>query len=338
MNKASLMIDIEGQILSSDDIELIKSPFVGGLILFSRNYLDRSQLIDLCFEIKSIKPEMIIVVDQEGGRVQRFKKDFTSIPAMQKLGNLVQRDKDEGLNLCRETGWLMASELIACGVDLSFSPVLDLDRSSSSIIGDRAFSDQIDIVVDCARAFIFGMNEAGMAGIGKHFPGHGGVKEDSHIQTPIDSRELDELFKEDLKPYVILQNLLGGVMSAHLTFPKVDNNAVSFSYFWLTTILRQQLGFEGVVFSDDLSMKGADVAGNYSDKAQKALDAGCDMLLVCYNRKGAIEVLEYLEENQISKSSKIINMLKTKELDWNDLVKNKRRDSIISSLADMDLA
>ena len=185
MNKASLVIDIEGQILSSDDIELIKSPFVGGLILFSRNYLDRNQLIDLCFEIKSIKPEIIIVVDQEGGRVQRFKKDFTSIPAMQKLGNLVQHDKNEGLNLCRETGWLMASELIACGVDLSFSPVLDLDRSSSSIIGDRAFSDQLDIVIDCARAFIFGMNEAGMASIGKHFPGHGFINEDSHPQRTV---------------------------------------------------------------------------------------------------------------------------------------------------------
>ena len=173
MNKASLMVDIEGPSLSSDDIELIKSPYVGGLILFDRNFIDRDQLTDLCFEIKSNKPEIIIAVDQEGGRVQRLKKGFSLIPPMQRLGDLVLHERELGLDLCKETGWLVASELIACGVDLSFSPVLDLDQNSSSVIGDRAFSDQIDVVIDCARAFIFGMHEAGMASVGKHYPGHG---------------------------------------------------------------------------------------------------------------------------------------------------------------------
>mgnify|MGYP001156994954 FL=1 len=332
------MIDIESVLLSDEDINVIKNPHVGGIILFERNFKSRDQIKDLCANIREVKKEILIAVDHEGGRVQRFKNDFTHIPPMQSIGNIAKSNHDKAIKLANDIGWLIASELISCGVDISFTPVLDLDIDMSTIIGNRAFSDDPQIVIDLAESLILGMQDAGMVATGKHFPGHGGVKEDSHIQTPIDSRELDELFKEDLKPYVILQNLLGGVMSAHLTFPKVDNNAVSFSYFWLTTILRQQLGFEGVVFSDDLSMKGADVAGNYSDKAQKALDAGCDMLLVCNNRKGVIEVLEYLEENQISKSSKIINMLKTKEIDWNDLVKNKRRDSIISSLADMDLA
>ena len=178
MNKASLMIDIEGPFLSQEDIELIGSPHVGGLILFERNFLDRNQITDLCFEIKSKKPEIIIAVDQEGGRVQRFKKGFSQIPPMQKLGDLVSYDKHAGLDLCKNAGWLIASELIASGIDLSFSPVLDLDQDLSSIIGDRAFSDQIDIVIECARAFIFGMNEAGMACVGKHFPGHGSISED----------------------------------------------------------------------------------------------------------------------------------------------------------------
>ena len=332
MNKASLMIDIEGQILSSDDIELIKSPFVGGLILFSRNYLDRNQLIDLCFEIKSIKPEMIIVVDQEGGRVQRFKKDFTSIPAMQKLGNLVQRDKDEGLNLCRETGWLMASELIACGVDLSFSPVLDLDQSSSSIIGDRAFSDQIDIVVDCARAFIFGMNEAGMAGIGKHFPGHGFINEDSHLEKPVDNRSLEEIEKNDLVPFSELINVLDGIMTAHILFPKVDKDISTFSDVWIKEILREKLSFSGLIFSDDLSMEGTNDYKNFYDKAKKSIISGCEMILICNNREGVKDALKYFEEENIKPSEKCFSVLMSRDLSWSDLEKNKDRDRIINNL------
>ena len=206
MNKASLMIDIEGPFLNQEDIELIGSPHVGGLILFERNFLDRNQITDLCFEIKSKKPEIIIAVDQEGGRVQRFKKGFSQIPPMQRLGDLVSYDKHAGLDLCKNAGWLIASELIASGIDLSFSPVLDLDQDLSSIIGDRAFSDQIDIVIECARAFIFGMNEAGMACVGKHFPGHGSISEDSHLEKPIDRRALNEIEKKDLIPFKELIN------------------------------------------------------------------------------------------------------------------------------------
>lgn len=181
------------------------------------------------------------------------------------------------------------------------------------------------------------MKNAGMASTGKHFPGHGGVEADSHLEAPKDLRELEELYDYDLKPYIVLQEVLQGIMSAHLTFPNIDSDSVGFSYFWLTTILREQIGFSGVIFSDDLSMKGADVAGNYSDKAQMALEAGCDMILVCNNRKGSKEVIKYLEENKVSRTSKITNMLKTNEINWNDLKNDPKRLNTISLIKERGL-
>ena len=214
---------------------------------------------------------------------------------------------------------------------------MDLDRDKSSIIGNRSFGDDPQLVIDTSEALIKGMNDAGMAATGKHFPGHGGVVEDSHLEAPQDLRELEELFKHDLKPYIILQDSLKGIMSAHLTFPKIDPDIVSFSFFWLTVVLRQQLGFNGVIFSDDLSMKGADVAGSYSEKARLALEAGCDMILVCNNRKGSKEVIKYLEENKVPRTSKITTMLKTNEINWNDLKSHPRRISVISMIKEIGL-
>ena len=332
MNKASLMIDIEGPFLSQEDIELIGSPHVGGLILFERNFLDRNQITDLCFEIKSKKPEIIIAVDQEGGRVQRFKKGFSQIPPMQRLGDLVSYDKHAGLDLCKNAGWLIASELIASGIDLSFSPVLDLDQDFSSIIGDRAFSDQIDIVIECARAFIFGMNEAGMACVGKHFPGHGSISEDSHLEKPIDRRALNEIENKDLIPFKELINNLDGIMTAHILFPDVDERITTFSKIWIKQILREQMKFEGMIFSDDLSMEGTSEFKSFYDKTKNAIISGCEMILICNNREGAKDALKYFEENNIEASEKTFSMLMANDVSWKDLEKNKIRSKISNEL------
>ena len=332
MNKASLMIDIEGPFLNQEDIELIGSPHVGGLILFERNFLDRNQITDLCFEIKSKKPEIIIAVDQEGGRVQRFKKGFSQIPPMQRLGDLVSYDKHAGLDLCKNAGWLIASELIASGIDLSFSPVLDLDQDLSSIIGDRAFSDQIDIVIECARAFIFGMNEAGMACVGKHFPGHGSISEDSHLEKPIDRRALNEIENKDLIPFKELINNLDGIMTAHILFPDVDERIATFSKIWIKQILREQMKFEGMIFSDDLSMEGTNEFKSFYDKTKNAIISGCEMVLICNNREGAKDALKYFEENKIEASEKTFSMLMANDVSWKDLEKNKIRSKISNEL------
>ena len=332
MNKASLMIDIEGPFLNQEDIELIGSPHVGGLILFERNFLDRNQITDLCFEIKSKKPEIIIAVDQEGGRVQRFKKGFSQIPPMQRLGDLVSYDKHAGLDLCKNAGWLIASELIASGIDLSFSPVLDLDQDLSSIIGDRAFSDQIDIVIECARAFIFGMNEAGMACVGKHFPGHGSISEDSHLEKPIDRRALNEIENKDLIPFKELINNLDGIMTAHILFPEVDERITTFSKIWIKQILKEQMKFEGMIFSDDLSMEGTNEFKSFYDKTKNAIISGCEMILICNNREGAKDALKYFEENNIEASEKTFSMLMANDVSWKDLEKNKIRSKISNEL------
>lgn len=330
-----LIVDIEGISLSEADLKFIQDPHVGGLILFERNFNSLEQLKSLCKDIRDIKQDILIAVDHEGGRVQRFKKDFTQIPSMQSLGSIAKSNHAQGLAFAKDIGWLLASELIACGIDISFTPVLDLDTDKSIIIGDRAFSDDPQLVIDLAEALIYGMQEAGMSATGKHFPGHGGVFEDSHLEAPIDNRELEELFEKDLKPYIVLKDILSGVMTAHLTYPKIDSEAVSFSYFWLTTFMREQIGFKGVIFSDDLSMKGADIAGSYSEKARKSLEAGCDMLIVCNNRQGAKEVADFLTKNNISKISKIQTMLKTKDIDWNNLQDDPRRLDVISRIKDL---
>ena len=332
MNKASLMVDIASPVLTMDDIKLIKSPYVGGLILFSRNFEDRNQLIDLCFEIKSLKPEIIIAVDQEGGRVQRFTKNFTSIPPMQRLGDLVLHNKNEGLDLCKDTGWLIASELIACGIDLNFSPVLDLDQNSSSVIGDRAFSDQIDIVIDCARAFIYGMQEAGMASVGKHFPGHGSIIEDSHLEKPVDNRSLVDIESKDLIPFKELINNLDGIMTSHIVFPEVDKDITTFSKRWVSEILKEEMEFKGMVFSDDLSMKGTKDYESFYEKTKQAIISGCEMILICNNRKGVLDGIRYFEENQIKPSEKVFSMLMANDISWINLDKYRRRIAISDKL------
>ena len=326
------MLDLAGTALAEDEVELLQNSQVGGVILFARNVESRQQVEALVAQIRAVAPHLLIAVDQEGGRVQRFRDDFSPLPAMQKLGDLTARDREAGLALCRDSGWLMASEVIACGLDISFAPVLDVDRDTSSIIGDRAFSDQPQRVIDTAAAFIEGMNEAGMAATGKHFPGHGGIFADSHLEAPLDQRDWQQLWEHDLRPFVALCPVLGGIMPAHITFPAIDPDSVGFSNFWLREILRDKLGFNGVIFSDDLTMKGADVAGGYQRKAELALQAGCDMILVCNDRSGALEVLDYMTAEKISGSERIAAMHRTKSIAWLELENDARRVDTIARL------
>jgi beta-N-acetylhexosaminidase len=289
----------------------------------------------LVSSIRHITPELLIAVDQEGGRVQRFKVGFTPIPPMQKIGDVVINNREKGLILAHETGWLMASEILACGLDFSFAPVLDIDRNSSKIISDRAFSDRPEIVCLAAAAFIEGMHEAGMSSVGKHFPGHGGVIGDSHLEAPVDSRVLKRIANRDLLPYAQLSKQLGGIMPAHITYTSIDERSVGFSHYWLHDILRTQMGFEGVIFSDDLSMKGADIAGGYVEKASLALNAGCDMILVCNDRAGVLEVLRHMEKLGYAKSSRIGRMSASAKPSWDDLASQTRYQKIVAHLSEL---
>lgn len=267
-----LMMDIDGTSLSSVDIDLISNSKVGGLILFERNFSSKNQIADLCSHIKGIKNNILIAVDQEGGRVQRFKDGFTILPSMQSLSDYAAKNSNK--EIFKEVGWLMAAELLATGIDISFAPVLDVDRNTSSIIGNRSFSDEPSNVSKIAKEFISGMNEAGMQATGKHFPGHGGIFEDSHLLQPQDKRSLDELIKHDLVPFIDLKDDIGGIMCAHILFPEVDELSAGFSSFWIKEILRNRIGFKGVVFSDDLTMKGAG-ENSYAERVDLSLSAGC---------------------------------------------------------------
>ncbi len=328
-----LMLDLDGLTLTQEERELIQNPGVGGVIFFARNFSCRDQIVELIDEIRAIRSELLLCVDQEGGRVQRFRDGFTRIPPMQVLG---ERLTDvEGDALIRDAGWLMASELLACGIDFSFAPVLDIDRDRCEVIGDRSFSHDPDIAIPAARTFIAGMHEAGMAATGKHFPGHGGVVADSHLETPYDNRSLETLRDLDLRPFVELSGELDAVMPAHIVFPSIDPDAVGFSRFWLQTILRNELQFDGVIFSDDLSMKGADLAGSYADKARCALRAGCDMVLVCNNRAGAIEVLAFIAGSDMTPSPRLSTMLARNKPDWQELVLSTRWRTTATKLGDL---
>jgi beta-N-acetylhexosaminidase len=327
------MLDLKGVSLDRDERLQLQNSQVGGVILFSRNIQSRDQICDLVAEIRACSKSLLVAVDQEGGRVQRLREGFTAIPSMQAIGNLIARSPEEGLGLSKDLGWLMASEVIACGLDLSFAPVLDVDRDTSSIIGDRSFSDQPEIVISAAEAFIKGMHDAGMAATGKHFPGHGGIVADSHLEAPVDDRSWNTLYARDIQPFAKLSKMLDAVMPAHITFPSVDPDSVGFSSFWLNDVLRGKLGFEGIIFSDDLTMKGADIAGGYVDKAKLALKAGCDMILVCNCPQGAVEVLSYMESANISQSSKLASMVAKRSISWSDLEGSPRWLAISQKVA-----
>ncbi|HEY0821493.1 MAG TPA: beta-N-acetylhexosaminidase [Rhizobacter sp.] len=279
---APVVLDVAGTTLDADDRRRLQHPLTGGLIFFARNWQSRQQLTELAAEIKSIRPDVLISVDHEGGRVQRFRTDgFTHLPPMRALGELWMRDALTATDAATAAGYVLGAELRSCGVDLSFTPVLDLDHGGSSVIGDRAFHRDARVATMLAKSLMHGLLQAGMANCGKHFPGHGFVKGDSHTEVPVDKRSLKAILADDAKPYEWLSTSLASVMPAHVIYPKVDDRPAGFSPRWLKEILRLQLGFTGAIFSDDLSMEGAKVAGSAVDGAVAALQAGCDMVLLC---------------------------------------------------------
>ena len=328
-----ITLDVLGLELDAEDRRRILDPLTGGVILFGRNFANRKQLSKLTADIKKLRPDVLISIDHEGGRVQRCKIDgFTQLPAMRKLGELwVVKNKSPhpaesaALAMAAATacGYILASELRACGVDLSFTPVLDLDFGRSGVIGDRSFSRDPQIVFALAKSLNEGLRLADMANCGKHFPGHGWAEADSHVAIPVDERSLKEILNEDAKPYEWLDLSLAAVMPAHVIYPKVDQHPAGFSKIWLHSILRQELGFEGVIFSDDLSMEGASVAGSVVKGAELALEAGCDAVLICNRPDLADQLLSKLKVTQAkqSESAARLNRLMPKSvaLLWDEL-------------------
>lgn len=337
MKPGPITLDVVGLELNAEDRRRILHPLTGGVILFGRNFANRKQLTKLTAEIKKLRPDVLISIDHEGGRVQRCRTDgFTHLPAMRKLGELWEVKKQSkskskhaaesaatAMAAATACGYVLASELRACGVDFSFTPVLDLDFGRSGVIGDRSFSRDPQITFALAKSLNEGLRLAGMANCGKHFPGHGWAEADSHVAIPVDERRLDQILNDDAKPYEWLDLSLASVMPAHVIYPKVDKHPAGFSKIWLHSILREELGFEGVIFSDDLSMEGASVAGSVVKGAQMALDAGCDAVLICNRPDLADQLLSQLKVSKAKQveSAKRLNRLipKSTALSWEQL-------------------
>lgn len=296
MTFGPVMLDIAGTTLVPHERERLRHPAVGGVILFTRNYESPEQLAELTHTIRAARARPILIgVDHEGGRVQRFRAGFSALPAAGAIGRLYADEPRRAVRLAEACGWLMARELRAVDIDFSFAPVLDLDRGISRVIGDRAFHAEPGVVATLAHAFMTGMSRAGMAATGKHFPGHGGVEADSHVAIPVDERDLDAIRAEDWQPFAhLIEAGLAAVMPAHVIYPRVDAQPAGFSRTWLQQFLRTELKFGGVIFSDDLSMEGAKVAGSVLDRAHAAVGAGCDMILVCNDPDAADTVLNGL--------------------------------------------
>lgn len=297
------MLDIQGLWLTAEDRQLLRQPEVGGLILFARNIEDPRQVHELSAAIRAVRPDILLAVDQEGGRVQRLRRGFVRLPAMRALA-----DNDNAAHLAEQCGWLMATEVLAVGLDLSFAPVLDLDHQRSAVVGSRSFAADSEQACLLAGAFIRGMRAAGMAATGKHFPGHGWAEADSHVAIPTDERSLAEIRDKDLLPFQRLGDQLAAVMPAHVIYPQVDSQPAGFSRRWLQDILRGELGFRGVIFSDDLSMAGAHVAGDAANRIEAALSAGCDMGLVCNDRAAAEQALGALQRLKVTSPAGLSRM------------------------------
>ncbi|MGF6700244.1 beta-N-acetylhexosaminidase [Paraburkholderia sp. MM5496-R1] len=322
-----VMLDVVGKTLNRDDKRRLAHPMTGGVILFARHYESRAQLVGLTDAIRAIRPDLLIAVDHEGGRVQRFRTDgFTVLPSMGKLGALWDQDVLHATKVTTAVGYILAAELRACGIDMSFTPVLDLDYGHSQVIGDRAFHRDARVVALLAKSLNHGLALAGMSNCGKHFPGHGFAQADSHVAMPVDERPIEEILGNDVAPYDWLGLSLGAVLPAHVVYPRVDAKPAGFSRIWLQDILRGKLGFEGAIFSDDLSMEAARQGGTLTEGAQAALEAGCDMVLICNQPDEAEKVLDALRVTPARESQRRLKRMRPrgKALRWSKLMAEPR--------------
>jgi beta-N-acetylhexosaminidase len=341
LSRGPLMVDVAGCTLTQEERERLCHPLVGAVILFARNFESRAQLIALTRSIHQLRtPQLLIAVDHEGGRVQRFRTDgFTALPSMGQLGNYWNTKPLQAMRMATDVGFVLGAELRACGVDLSFTPVLDLDYGVSKVIGDRSFSRDPRVVAMLARALIQGLSLAGMSSCGKHFPGHGAVAADSHHEIPRDPRSLKRILQEDAAPYEWLgDQVISSVMPAHVIYPKVDDKPAGFSKHWVQDILRTKLHYDGVVFSDDLTMEGASVAGDILARAQAALGAGCDMALVCNRPDLADDLLGRLkiEPDPVSMARLDRLMPKLPAPEWDSLLNMKSYQQALKSVRELN--
>ncbi len=335
MTLGPLMLDVAGCELCAEDRELLQHPAVGGVILFTRNFESPQQVSSLVEEIHRLRdPHLLVAVDQEGGRVQRFRDGFTRLPPLACLGTIHDSDRQRARHLARVTGWLMAAELRAVGVDISFAPVLDLDYGVSTVIGNRALHRRPEVVAELAVSYQGGMQEAGMAATGKHFPGHGAVAADSHVDMPVDERPFADIAQWDMVPFRRMVDAgLAAIMMAHVVYAQVDTQPAGFSSHWIRQVLRADLNFNGLVFSDDLSMEGAACAGSYPERALLSLQAGCDMVLVCNHREHAIEVAETLSGHQDPVAQiRLARMHGRHALDWETLHRDPRWEQAVTAV------
>ncbi len=338
MQAGRLMLDLKGQTLLAEERDLLGHPQVGGVILFARNIATAEQVAALVAEIRALRPSLLLAVDQEGGRVQRLQEGMTRLPPMRRLGDLYERAPQAGTQAARLLGRLMASEVLQLGLDFSFAPVLDVDLGRCDVISDRAFSHSVQAVIALAGAFIDGMHQAGMAATGKHFPGHGWVSGDSHLCLPEDTRSLSEIEAACLQPFAALMQSLDGIMPAHVRYSQVDQLPAGFSPVWIN-YLRQTLHFRGMIFSDDLSMAGAAMAGTVIQRAQAALAAGCDQVLVCNQPEEAITLLQWMETNAISACDQAARMRATQTLSeaWLQSAEAVLARQVAGHLSDLEL-
>ena len=333
-----IICDIAGLELSSEDKTILENPLVGGVIFFSRNYQSHDQLTALVRSLRNFRPELLISVDQEGGRVQRFRQEFTALPPLGSIGKLLDSGDVEKAKILQYTeylGQLMAIEIQHFGIDISFAPVVDCDKGISQIIGDRAFHQDPSVITELATAYILGMGKAGMSATLKHFPGHGGVAPDSHLELPVDDRSFSDI-KKDMLPFknLIAQNIqnIHAVMPAHIIFEAVDKLPVGFSKVWLQTILREELGFKGAIISDDLSMEAAAYLGDMIARAELALEAGCDNILICNNRAAVEQVLNSIQDNRSLESRLRLQKLRTAKLNTQTLASQLHWQTCVQEL------
>lgn len=334
-----VMLDVGGTGLTDDDVVRLRHPATGGVILFSRNFASREQLYRLVSQIHELRsPPLLIAVDQEGGRVQRFREDFTPLPAPGRILPCFNDDLAQARHAAHELGWLMAAELRAAGVDFSFAPVLDLDFGISEVIGDRSFGATPEQVTALGQAWMLGAREGGMISVGKHFPGHGAVRADSHVELPVDERPLAEILQNDIRPFRRLISAgLEAIMPAHVIYPQCDPGLAGFSPFWLQQVLRGDLHFNGVIFSDDLSMQATAGSGGYPERAEAALAAGCDMVLVCNQPDAASEVLDALKEHHDPVSmARCVRLHGRPALSWERLRETTRWRNAVRLAADVN--